>query len=136
MGIGGITEEVIGCVIRVHSVLGPGFVERIYKRALQIELQKRGLRTEVEKEMVVRYDGQVVGRHRIDLLVEGELIIELKTVEALSRAHYAQVRSYLKAARLNVALLVNFATPTADFRRIESPAIPAANSHRPPAVLR
>lgn len=113
-----LTGRVIECIIHVHRTLGPGFLENVYRRALLIELRKRNLATENEKEFVVHYDGHEVGRHRLDLLVEGQLIIELKTVETLGKAHYAQVRSYLRAARLNVALLVNFALDRADFRRI------------------
>jgi GxxExxY protein len=114
-----LTGRVIQCIIHVHQTLGPGFLESVYRRALLIELRKQDLTTEAEKEVVVYYDGQKVGRHRLDLLVEGQLILELKTVEALSKAHYAQVRSYLRAMRLDVALLVNFADDRADFRRVE-----------------
>jgi GxxExxY protein len=72
---------------------------------------------EVEKDIVVLYDGLEVGRHRLDILVEGRIIVELKTVEALSRAHYAQVRSYLGATGHPVALLVNVASDRADQHR-------------------
>jgi GxxExxY protein len=117
----GPTKRIISCIIRVHQVLGPGFLESIYRRALLVELGKRGLVTEAEKEVVVHYDGAVVGRHRLEPVVEGRVVLELKTVESLSRAHYAQVRSYLKATRLGLALLVNFAGHRADFRRIDHP---------------
>lgn len=114
-----LTGRVIQCIIHVHQTLGPGFLENVYRRALLIELRKRDLTTEAEKEIVVYYDGQEVGKHRLDLLVEDQVIIELKTVEVLSKAHYAQVRSYLRAALLDVALLVNFADDHADFRRVQ-----------------
>lgn len=117
----GLTERIISCIIRVHQVLGPGFLESVYRRALLVELANRELATEFEKEVTVYYDGVVVGRHRLDLVVEGRVILELKTVDSLSKAHYAQVRSYLKAARLPLALLVNFAGHKADFRRIDHP---------------
>jgi GxxExxY protein len=71
-------------------------------------------------EIDVYYDQQLVGRHRLDLIVEGKVILELKTVECLNKAHYAQVRSYLRATGLQLALLVNFAEERATFRRIES----------------
>lgn len=115
-----LTRRIIECIIRVHQVLGPGFLETIYRHALLIELRSRGLDTETEKEIVIRYEGRVVGKHRLDLLVEGQVIVELKTVEALNKVHYAQVRSYLKATGLKTALLVNFASDTADFRRIDA----------------
>ena len=114
-----LTGRVIQCIIRVHQTLGPGFLESIYHRALLIELRKQNLATDDEKEVMIYYDGHVVGRHVLDLLVEGQLILELKTVEFLGKAHYAQVRSYLKATRLDLALLVNFASDRADFRRIQ-----------------
>lgn len=114
-----LTGRVIRCIIHVHQALGPGFLESVYRRALLVELRNQDLASESEKEVAVYYDGQEVGRHRLDLLVEGQLIVELKTVEALSKAHYAQVRSYLGATRLDLALLVNFAEDRADFRRIE-----------------
>ena len=115
-----LTDRIIYCVILVHQNLGPGFLEAVYRRALVIELNKHNLATEVEKEILIYYDGQKVGRHRLDLLIEGRVIVELKAVEALSKADYAQVRSYLKAAQLNLALLVNFSPERADFRRIET----------------
>jgi GxxExxY protein len=115
-----LTEAIIRCIIRVHQTLGPGFLESIYRHALMRELEKRGLRAETEKEIQVLYDGVVVGQHRLDILVEGQIVVELKTVEALSKAHYAQLRSYLKACRLRVGLLVNFATEKADYRRVEN----------------
>jgi GxxExxY protein len=113
-----ITERVIACIIRVHQVLGPGFLESIYRKALLVELRKRGLQVDTEKEIIVYYDGLEVGRHRLDLIVAGKIIIELKTVESLSKAHYAQVRSYLTATGLKLGLLVNFSLDRADFRRI------------------
>jgi GxxExxY protein len=114
-----VTTRVIRCVIAVHQELGPGFMESVYRRALRIELADRGLLTEAEREFCVFYKGREVGRHRLDFLVERQLIVELKTVESLSRAHYAQVRSYLRATGLKTALLVNLTSARADFRRIE-----------------
>jgi GxxExxY protein len=113
-----LTGRTIQCIIRVHQTLGPGFLENVYRHALLIELQRNQLATETEMEVVIQYDGYKVGTHRLDIVVERALIVELKTVESLSRAHYAQVRSYLKATGLDAALLVNFADDRADFRRI------------------
>jgi GxxExxY protein len=113
-----LTGVVIEAIIQVHRALGPGFLEGIYQRALLIELTKRRVPVSTETEVVIHYDGEPVGRHRLDLVVANEVIVELKTVEELSKAHYAQVRSYLKATGLPVALLVNFSKEKADFRRI------------------
>jgi GxxExxY protein len=114
-----LTERVICCIITVHQALGPGFGETIYRNALLRELGKRGLAVSIEHPVLVFYDGNPVGKHELDLLIEGELIVELKAVEALNKNHYAQVRSYLKATCLRRALLVNCAGPRADFRRVE-----------------
>ena len=89
-----ITDRAIWCVIQVHQTLGPGFLERIYRNALLVELRRQGLATAVERQVWIRYDGHNIGRHVLDLLVEEKLILEVKTVEALNKAHYAQVRSY------------------------------------------
>jgi GxxExxY protein len=114
-----LTQRIILSIIKVHRTLGPGFLESIYRRAPVIELGAQGLATEVEKEVIIYYGRREVGRHRLDLLIEGKVILELKAVEALSKAHYAQMRSYLKATRLEVGLLINFADHRADIRRIE-----------------
>jgi GxxExxY protein len=113
-----VTRDIIAAIIEVHRVLGPGFLEGIYRRALVLELRKQGLNVGTEVEVEILYDGVIVGQHRLDLLVEDMVVVELKTVEALSRAHYAQVRSYLKATGKPIALLVNFAGDRADYRRI------------------
>jgi GxxExxY protein len=126
----GLTEGIIRCIIAVHRTLGPGFLETVYRRALVLELRKQGLTATVEKEIVIYYDGQEVGRHRLDLLVEGRVIVEVKTVENLGRAHYAQVRSYLAATGLRLALLINFAGERADFRRVQRIHNPLSPHHQ------
>ncbi|MBM3289416.1 MAG: GxxExxY protein, partial [Candidatus Hydrogenedentes bacterium] len=114
-----LTGKIINAIITVHSTLGPGFIEGPYKRALAIECRKRGIRFEVEKEFTIFYDGEEIGTHRLDMLVEDAIVVEAKTVERLAKVRYAQVRSYLKATGLKVGILVNFATEMADFRRVE-----------------
>jgi GxxExxY protein len=111
---------VIDAIRHVHRVLGPGFLEGIYQRALLLELRKRGVEVATERSFVVRYDNQEIGRHRLDMVVANRIIVELKTVPELSKAHYAQVRSYLRATGLPLALLVNFSKEQADWRRIEA----------------
>jgi GxxExxY protein len=119
-----LTEQIIARVIRVHQTLGPGFLESIYRRSLMVELRNARFKTDIDKEVEIWYAGHIVGRHRIDIIVEGLVILELKAVESLGKAHYAQIRSYLKAARLSVGLLINFGSSTADFRRVEISPIP------------
>jgi GxxExxY protein len=116
-----LTDRIIYGVIRVHQRLGPGFLEVVYRRALVLELRKQGLHCETEKEILVYYDGVQVGRHVLDLVVDGRVIVETKAVEALNKAHYAQARAYLKATGLSVAILANFGEARADFRRVVLP---------------
>jgi len=114
-----INRKIINACINVHKELGPGFLENIYHNALKIEFERQKLAFESEKEIEVKYLDMVVGIHRIDLLVEDEIVVELKTVEDLSKKYYAQVRSYLKAMKKEIGLLINFADFTIDVRRVE-----------------
>ena len=116
-----LTQQIIGCVVKVHRTLGPGFLEGIYRRALCIELQRSGLKVETEKPVPVFYEGEEVGLHRLDLVVEDTVVLVLKAVPDLVAAHYEQLRSYLRASELDVGLLVNFGRERSDFRRIERP---------------
>jgi GxxExxY protein len=124
-----LTGQVIEAFLKVHHALGPGFLESIYQRALSIELRARGLTVSTEQEIVIHYRDELIGKHRLDMVVNATVIVELKTVDALSKAHYAQVRSYLKASGFPVALLVNFAKEKVDFRRVglnSSPPSPSS----------
>ena len=123
-----LTDQIIGCIVKVHRTLGPGFVEAIYRRALVIELRRCKMHIEAEKEVAVFYEGELVGTHRMDLVVNNAVILELKAVPELVVAHYEQLRSYLRASGLDVGLLVNFGRERSDFRRIESPAVRPNNS--------
>ena len=105
--------------MQVHRALGPGFEEKIYRRAMLIELPRQHLRVETEKHISIFYLGKKVGRHHLDLVVEEKVIIELKTVETLNKSHYAQLRSYLKSSGLKVGLLINFTGESLDYRRVE-----------------
>jgi GxxExxY protein len=103
-----LTHAVIGCALAVHRELGPGFLESIYRAAMAIELSSRGIPFEVERPIVVNYRGHPIGGQRVDVLVGGEVVVELKAVTAIEPIHTAQVLSYLKALRLRVGLLINF----------------------------
>jgi len=105
-----LTGKIIACAIEVHKALGPGFLESIYESALVVELNRAGLKVERQEVLPIRYRDVLVGEHRLDLLVEDTIIIELKAISALEDVHFAIVRSYLKAARLENGLLLNFAT--------------------------
>jgi GxxExxY protein len=109
---------VIGAAVEVHKELGPGFLESIYEQALKVELSESGLIFDSQKEIKVEYSGVEVGAHRLDLVVEEEIIVELKAVKELSDIHFAQLRSYLKATGMKVGLLLNFSKPTLEVRRV------------------
>ncbi|MBW1796623.1 MAG: GxxExxY protein [Deltaproteobacteria bacterium] len=113
-----LSKKIIGAAIEVHRELGPGFLESIYEGALKVEFCERGLNFDCQKEIRIEYLGVEVGIHRLDLVVENKVIVELKAVKELSDIHFAQLRSYLKATGLKVGLLLNFARPTLEVRRV------------------
>ncbi len=112
-----LTGEIIAGAIEVHKRLGPGFVEQIYENALIHELRKRGLKVDKEVPISIEYDGVEVGKHRLDRLVEDEIIVELKAVKDFEEIHFIVVRSYLKALGKEHGLLLNFAKPTLEIKR-------------------
>jgi GxxExxY protein len=112
-----LTEMIIGCAMRVHSALGPGFLESVYQRALEHELRKSGLRVECQLPLSVHYDGVIVGDFMADLIVEGKVMIELKANQALVVANEAQLVNYLTATRIEVGLLINFGAQRLEFKR-------------------
>ena len=113
-----ITRRIIGCVYRVANSLGAGFLEKVYENALAHELRKAGLKAKQQFPIRVHYDGVVVGEYTADLLVEAEVLIELKAIQALEEVHAAQCLNYLHATKLHVCLLVNFGKPKVEIKRI------------------
>ena len=112
-----LTERIIGCAMRVHRVLGAGFLESVYQNALRHELGKAGLRVECEKRIDVRYDGIVVGVFAVDMLVEERVMIENKSVQAIIAAHEVQLVNYLTATGIEIGLLLNFSRESLELRR-------------------
>jgi GxxExxY protein len=113
-----LSGKIIEAAISVHKELGPGFLESIYESALMVALRHRGIVYDSQKEVTVMFEGEEVGVHRLDLLVEGQIVVELKAIKALEDIHFAQVKSYLKATALHVGLLMNFYSPTLVVKRI------------------
>jgi len=113
-----LSGQIIEAAISVHRALGPGFLESIYESALKVALRHRGVIYEAQKEVTIIYEDEEVGLHRLDLLVDDQIVVELKAVKELEDVHFAQVRSYLKATGRKVGLLMNFAAPTLLVRRI------------------
>ena len=103
-----LARAVIGAAIEVHRVLGPGYLESVYEEALCVELGRRGITFRRQVPVPVDYKGHAVGEARLDLLVGGALVVELKAVDALAPIHTAQVISYLKASGMRLGLLINF----------------------------
>jgi GxxExxY protein len=99
---------VIAAAIAVHKELGPGFREEVYENGLCMELEERGIPYARQIEIPVHYRGECVGSHTLDLLVEGSLVLELKSVSVLLDVHYAQLTAYLRAADARIGLLLNF----------------------------
>ena len=108
---GELTRKVIGAAIEVHRELGPGFLESVYEEALCLELQRQGIPFHRQVAVEVGYRGQPVGESRLDLIVDGSLVVELKAIDTLGALQSAQVLSYLKASGLRLGLLINFNVP-------------------------
>jgi GxxExxY protein len=106
-----VMSETIGCAIRVHRALGPGCLESIYRKAMRIELGVCGLSHESERPVSVRYRETDITGQRVDLIVEGEIVVELKAVVRLDEVHRAQLISYLRTTGLRGGLLINFRVP-------------------------
>ncbi len=113
-----LIERVIGAAIRVHIELGPGFLESLYEEALAIELRELGIEFQRQKPVPVFYRAQPIGEHRIDLLVESAVVLELKATATLEKVHFAILRSYLKALGLSDGLLFNFDATRLTIKRV------------------
>ena len=113
-----ITEKIIGSFYSVYNTLGSGFLESVYEKALIIEFNERGLKTETQKPLVVKYHDKVVGEFRPDIIVEDKIIIEIKAISKLSKIHESQILNYLKATDLRLGFLVNFGEKLEYQRRI------------------
>ena len=113
-----LTERIIGSAFEVLNELGHGCPEAIYQKALSHELTQAGISVEQQVPFKVRYKGVWVGNYYADIVVDKRVIIELKTVEKLVPAHVGQVLNYLRAGNLHVGLLLNFAKPKLEYRRV------------------
>jgi GxxExxY protein len=107
-----IGSRCIGCGITVHRILGPGYRELIYQRAYCLELEEAGLKFEAEKKILVPYKGRLIDGHKLDLIVEGCVVIEFKAVPVTKNVHRLQVLSYLKATGLRLGYVMNFSDET------------------------
>jgi GxxExxY protein len=112
-----LTYLINGAIFEVNRELGVGFLEKVYENALLIELLKRGLKAENQVPIKVEYKGTEVGEYYADIVVENQVILEIKAVDALQNIHEAQLLNYLKATGYKIGLLVNFRHPKAEIKR-------------------
>ena len=112
-----LITEIIECAKRIRRQLGPGFLEKVYKNAMVVELRKLNLNFETEKLIQVLYDGIGVGEYRTDIIVEGKLILELKATQDLSIANEVQLVNYLTSTQIDDGLLINFGADKLQFKR-------------------
>ena len=113
-----LTEKIIGCAIEVHKILGNGFQEVIYQRALEMEMNLQGLKFSREFEMPIFYKNNRIGTRRVDFLVENVISVEIKAVIQLEDVHLAQAINYLEAYNLEIGLLINFGSKSLTFKRL------------------
>ncbi|MFZ2098437.1 MAG: GxxExxY protein [Anaerolineales bacterium] len=121
-----ITAKIIGCAMEVHRVLGNGFQEVVYQRALEIEMLAQGLDFTCEHEMKIYYKGVEIGTRRVDFFVENKIMVEIKALITLEDVHLAQAINYLEAYGLEVGLLLNFGSRSLQYKRV---AKPKGNKH-------
>ena len=113
-----ITEQIIGAAFEVHNVLGFGFLEKVYQRAMQVELQARGMQIELESKIQVQFKGVIVGDYAADLLVESKIIVELKTDAAYQSIHEAQLLNELRGTGIRLGYLINFGRERVEYKRL------------------
>jgi len=118
MDLNELTYGINGAIFEVNRILGPSFLEKVYENALLMELKDRGIKAAAQYSIKVRYKNKVVGEYVADLLVDKQVIVELKTVEKLEKIHEAQLLNYLKATGISVGLLVNFKSKKVDIKRL------------------
>ena len=113
-----LTHRIIGCAMKVHSTLGNGFQEKIYQRALAIEMENQDLAFKREMEMFIYYEGINIGTRRVDFFVEDFVMVELKAIIKLEDVHLAQAMNYCQAYNLPIGLLINFGAKSLEFKRV------------------
>jgi len=113
-----LTQQIIGAAFEVHNVLGFGFLEKVYQRAMQVELQLRGVKTELEPKLQVQFKGVIVGDYAADLLVADKIIVELKTDPAYQTVYEAQLLNELRATGMKLGFLINFGRERVEYKRM------------------
>ena len=117
MDVNELTYLIRGAVFEVNKILGSGFLEKVYENSMMIELKKRNFKAQAQLPINVEYKGEIVGEYFADIVVEDQIILELKVVESLQKIHEAQILNYLRATDYKVGLLINFTYPKAEIKR-------------------
>jgi GxxExxY protein len=113
-----LVYQVVGCAMKVHRELGYGFLEKVYENSLMLLLKKEGITVKQQHPVPVYFEGETVGEYFADILIEDKILIELKTVEKISKVHYAQLLNYLKATGIQLGLLINFGPQKLEYERL------------------
>jgi GxxExxY protein len=113
-----LSSRVIGATIEVHKILGPGYLESFYEEALCFELSQAGISFERQKEIEISYKDHKIGKHRLDLLADGRLVVELKAVQSIETNHFSTVRSYMKSLGVESGIIINFSTMPITVKRV------------------
>jgi GxxExxY protein len=113
-----ITEQLIGAAYEVHNVLGFGFLEKVYQRAMQVELRSRGIKVELEPKIQVKFKGVVIGDYAADLLVADKIVVELKTDATYQSIHEAQLLNELRGTGIRLGYLINFGRERVEYKRM------------------
>lgn len=112
-----LSYKILGAAMHVHSELGNGFLENVYQNALTIRMKEIGINVETQKQIKVYYHGKEVGHYIADLIIEKKIILELKTVRKINENHAAQLMNYLKACKIQIGYILNFANQKLEYRR-------------------
>jgi GxxExxY protein len=113
-----ITEKIIGCAMKVHSRMRSGYVESVYQKCLSIEFENSGLHFQMEVDHPIYYEGVIVGRRRVDFLIDDMIVVEIKALSEITNAHIAQALNYLETHQLEIGLLINFGGKSLQFKRL------------------
>lgn len=113
-----LSYKIIGLAMKVHTILGPGFLEKVYENALIVLFGKEGIKAVQQAPIKVKFENKIVGNYYADILIENKIILELKTVEKITDIHRAQALNYLKATGLKLAIILNFGAKSLEYERL------------------
>ncbi|MFH0887924.1 MAG: GxxExxY protein [Planctomycetota bacterium] len=113
-----LSYNIIASALKVHNILGAGFLEKVYENALIIQFKKAGIKAEQQVSLKVNFEGEIVGDYCADIVVDNKIILELKCAESINSIHKAQIINYLKATGMKLGIIINFAKPKLEYKRI------------------